>query len=311
MNYSKQYINKLGEETNFINSNLEKVVRLLDVLEFVFNKSTFSGDVILKGGTAINLMYTNLKRLSVDIDLDYHGSLDREKAFQDKEKITNELDDYMTSEGYSVSPKSRGSVALFSRMYQYVNAFGNIDYIKVEINFMDRISIYPTVLDTLSKFDKTIKIRTPLKEELYGMKICALIDRSKPRDLYDVDSLFHNFVNLDIEKLRKSVIFYLSLDGIFNIDDSSYKGIESITQSDIKKELQPVLQKWERFNLEESTTFVVNKLKELLKLSKEEESYLSNFAKGNFNPSLLFDSSFAERANMHPMAKWKIANIKK
>ena len=142
MNYSKQYINKLGEETHFINSNLEKVVRLLDVLEFVFNKSTFSEDVVLKGGTAINLMHTNLKRLSVDIDLDYHGSLEREKAFQDKEKITNELDDYMTSEGYSVSPKSRGSVALFSRMYQYTNAFGNIDYIKIEINFMDRISIY-------------------------------------------------------------------------------------------------------------------------------------------------------------------------
>ena len=99
MNYSKQYINKLGEKTNFINNNLEKVVRLLDVLEFIFSKSNFSEDVILKGGTAINLMYTNLKRLSVDIDLDYQGSLKREEAFLDKEKITNELDDYMTNEG--------------------------------------------------------------------------------------------------------------------------------------------------------------------------------------------------------------------
>lgn len=311
MNYSKQYIKKLGEETNFINNNLEKVVRLLDVLEFIFSKSNFSEDVVLKGGTAINLMYTNLKRLSVDIDLDYQGSLEREKAFLDKEKITYELDDYMTNEGYSVSPKSRGSVALFSRMYQYTNAYGNIDYIKIEINFMDRVSIYPTVLDTLHRFDKSIRIRTPLKEELYGMKICALIDRSKPRDLYDVDFLFHNFIIFDIEKLRKCVIFYLSLDGIFNIDDSSYSGIESITQLSIKKELQPVMQKSERFNLKESTTFVINRLKELLQLSDDEKSYLSKFSKGNFNPSLLFDPSFAERANVHPMVKWRLMNIKK
>lgn len=311
MNYSKQYINKLGEETNFINSNLEKVVRLLDVLEFIFNKSTFSGEVILKGGTAINLIYTNLKRLSVDIDLDYQGSLEREKVLQDKEIIANELDEYMIGEGYNVSPKSRGSVALFSRMYQYRNAFGNIDYIKIEINFMDRISIYPTVLDTIKRFGKSISIRTPLREELYGMKICALIDRSKPRDLYDVDFLFNNSATIDAEKLRKSIIFYLSLDGIFKIDDTSYIGIESITQSDVKKELQPVLQKGEKIDLDESITFVVNRLKELLQLSKDEKLYLSEFSNGNYNPSLLFNSRFAERVNMHPMVKWRLMNIKR
>ena len=87
MKYTKAFIIKLGEETNFINNNLEKVVRLLDVLDFIFNKSSFSNDVVLKGGTAINLLHTNLKRLSVDIDLDYHGTLDREKTFLDKEKM--------------------------------------------------------------------------------------------------------------------------------------------------------------------------------------------------------------------------------
>lgn len=311
MNYSRQYINKLGEKTNFINSNLEKVIRLLDVLDYIFAKSSFSNDVILKGGTAINLLHTNLKRLSVDIDLDYQGSLEKEKVFLDKEKIINELDEYMTKEGYGVSRKSRGSVALISRMYQYTNAFGNIDYIKIEINLMDRISIYPTVIDNLERFDKKIRIRTPSKEELYGMKICALIDRSKPRDLYDVNFLFNNLNNIDIEKLRKCIIFYLSLDGIFKIDDSSYKGIESITQLSIKKELQPVMQKGDCFNLDESITFVISKIKELLQLSENEELYLYEFSKGSFKPSLLFEPSLAESANMHPMAKWRMMNIKK
>lgn len=35
MNYSRQYIEEIGNKTGFINSNIEKVIRLLDVLRFV------------------------------------------------------------------------------------------------------------------------------------------------------------------------------------------------------------------------------------------------------------------------------------
>lgn len=79
MNYSRKYIEALNKDNNFIQNNLEKVVRLLDVLKFISTELDPYGDkLILKGGTAINLMYTNLARLSVDIDLDYIGSVDKE-----------------------------------------------------------------------------------------------------------------------------------------------------------------------------------------------------------------------------------------
>jgi predicted nucleotidyltransferase component of viral defense system len=38
--------------------------------------------IALKGGTAINLTIFDLPRLSVDIDLDYCRSIDREKCLQ-------------------------------------------------------------------------------------------------------------------------------------------------------------------------------------------------------------------------------------
>lgn len=69
MNYSKQYITEVSEQTGFIANNIEKVIRLLDVLDFIFAKSSFKDALSLKGGTAINLLHTNLKRLSVDIYL--------------------------------------------------------------------------------------------------------------------------------------------------------------------------------------------------------------------------------------------------
>lgn len=35
MNYSEDYISNFGKKTGFINSNIEKVIRLLDVLKFI------------------------------------------------------------------------------------------------------------------------------------------------------------------------------------------------------------------------------------------------------------------------------------
>ena len=67
MSYSEDYISEFGKQTGFINSNIEKVVRLMDVLNFIHKKlDTYFDKLVLKGGTAINLMYTNLARLSVE-----------------------------------------------------------------------------------------------------------------------------------------------------------------------------------------------------------------------------------------------------
>ena len=312
MNYSKQYINEIAQKSGFLANNTEKVIRLLDVLKFIGEElNRISHQLILKGGTAINLIYTNLTRLSVDIDLDYVGSLEKEQTLKDRERILESLDNYMLKEGYSVSSKSRGSAILASRTYAYINAYGNRDNIKVEINFIDRIHILPIVNRKINYFDKEVMTKAPLEEELFAMKICALIDRSKPRDLYDTFRLKNDFLNLEKDKLRKLTVFYLSLDGIFELNENSFKGIEAVSQDSIKKELLPVLKKNEKFNLEAIKEEVINFLQDLLVLTSDETKYLEEFSKGTFNPSLLFDVCSAERAAKHPMAKWRINNIGK
>lgn len=312
MNYSKQYISKVVQETGYLANNLEKVIRLLDVLDFIFSKSSFKDALSLKGGTAINLVYTDLRRLSVDIDLDYHRFLEKERVIEDRESILRELDDYMESEGYVVSDKSRGSVILASRMYSYKSAFGNNDNIKVEINFIDRVSVCDVKTTIIEFFGKQASVILPTKEEVYAMKIAALIDRSKPRDLYDVDYFFNNiFGDVDKSILRKMVTFYLSLDGIFDVNNSLYDGIRSISKSSVKRELMPVLKKDEKFILEDAQNRVIELLSDLLSLSENELSYLKSFSKGDFNPTLLFDKETAERVANHPMAKWRALNIEK
>ena len=311
MKYIKENISKYATSTGFIGSNIEKVMRLLDVLNFLFSKCSFKNKLILKGGTAINLIHTNLKRLSVDIDLDYCGSLDKDIALKDRELLEKELDDFMIREEYEVSTKSRSSFALFSRIYRYENTFGNIDTIKVDINFMDRVHLYSYAISTVNYFDKTITIKTPAIEELFGMKINALIDRSKPRDLYDSVFLVDNMRLFDKNMLRKAIIYYLSLNNTFKIDKTSLDRINTINNKIIKAELLPVLKKNERIDLEETKEKVINSLSKLLVLSDSEKQYLDSFSKGNYNPLLLFGEPVASRATSHPMAKWRIMNLKK
>ena len=309
MKYIKENISSFAKDTGFISSNIEKVIRLLDVLKYVFSESSFKDKLLLKGGTAINLVHANLKRLSVDIDLDYYGTVEKDIAFKDREFLEKELDRYMIDNEYEISPNSRSSFALFSRVYRYKNAFGNIDTIKVDINFMDRVHLYPHNVSVVHYFDKEVSLVTPAIEELFGMKISALIDRSKPRDLYDSVFLVDNMELFDHDMLRKAIIFYLSLNNIFKIDNTSVHKIRTINHKKIKMELLPVLKKGEIFNLEKSQNDVIDLLNKLLLLTEKEKVYLDNFSKGDYNPSLLFDEPIAFNIKEHPMAKWRVAVI--
>ncbi len=160
----------------------------------------------------------------------------------------------------------------------------------MEINFINRISLYPTITTIVNYFNKEVRVNVLRKEELYGMKIAALIDRSKPRDLFDIAYLIDNLKDVDMCILAKAAIFYLSLDGIYTIDNSICDGIKSITYQAVKKELLPVLKKGERFDVVIVKEKVIKNVCSLLTKNQDNLSYLKEFSEGNFNPYILFDS---------------------
>ena len=60
-------------------------------------------------------------------------------------KITNVIKEYIESEGYLLSDSSRFSHSLDAFHYNYQNAGGNRDMIKVEINYSLRAHIFEPV----------------------------------------------------------------------------------------------------------------------------------------------------------------------
>jgi hypothetical protein len=68
MKFDAAEITKFVRDTGFPADNLEKVLRLRELLAELHKYTFLQGKLVLKGGTALNLFYLDLKRLSVDID---------------------------------------------------------------------------------------------------------------------------------------------------------------------------------------------------------------------------------------------------
>ena len=176
--YNKNDIARLASETHCLRENLEKVLRLVDVLHFVGQNNKLNDCLVLKGGTAINLTIFNMPRLSVDIDLDFHKECTREEMLQHRAVINAEILAYMASQGYNLSPNTKNPHSLDSWVFYYQNVGGNRDNIKIEINYSMRqhILIPQARITNISFFDN-ILINTLEPVELFGSKIKALIEK--------------------------------------------------------------------------------------------------------------------------------------
>ncbi len=313
--YDKGYISKKAVENGFNRDAYEKVLRLIDVLEFINSSEFLSERLALKGGTAINLLEFNLPRLSVDIDLDYTINYEVNAMKKDREEINYKISNYMAEQGYTKKKNSRKSFILDSNYFTYINTGGNRDHIKFDINYVMREHIFPVGKKYIlpKGFDIKSGINSLNRLEIYASKINALNNRAAVRDLYDV--LKFSEIHLskeDKEQLRKSVVFYHVLtsdkiNGIFNLNIA-----HKLNQHSILRELVPVLKKGEVFILETSLIKVKAFVEELMILTENEKDFIEKFNKGIYIPELLFDDTkIIERMRNHPMAKWKCDKIRK
>ena len=140
--YNKNDIAQLAAQTHFLRDNLEKVLRLSDVLNFIAQSPKLKDCLVLKGGTAINLTVFAMPRLSVDIDLDFHKDCTRDEMLAYRAVINAEIMAYMASQGYQLSPDTKNPHSLDSWVFYYLNAGGNRDNIKIEINYSMRQHVF-------------------------------------------------------------------------------------------------------------------------------------------------------------------------
>lgn len=177
-----------------MNINYENQVRLLVKCIPVISKYDCFA---LKGGTAINLFYRNLPRLSVDIDLVYIYDKQRNEAFTEINSSLKEISLNLKKYGISNEIQNKDGI-------QKIIASDNNSVVKIEPNYLNRGICFPLIrLSTCEKVQEKFgfaEINVISKQELFGGKICAALDRQHPRDLFDVSLMLKNDeINNDVK----------------------------------------------------------------------------------------------------------------
>ena len=308
--WNKLLLGKQAKELGFVRDTYEKVCRLTDILKFFENDALLGNSLALKGGTAINLTIFNLPRLSVDIDLDFSKNVTRDEMMATRSIINDRIEKFMKANGYLLSPKSKQYHALDSFVYEYSNSGGMKDNIKVEINYMLRCHVLKIEQRHFeSSWEPAgISVLSVAPIEIFASKIVALLNRTAPRDLYDI----HNLVNFGLideseePLLRKCVVFYSAIGAESPPFEFQFNMIDQVTQNRIKTDLYPVLRNKDKFDLKTAQLQVKAWLESLLKLEDNEQEFLNAFRNKTYQPELLFESTeVVERIRNHPMALWK------
>lgn len=184
----------------------KQVSLLIDLLNFVGEKQEFA----LKGGTAINLFYFDMPRLSIDIDLVYLPIKERRDTLRGISEALKELAINIKKTIPTISivylPPSPSDT-----VRQLLCTLGRIQ-VKIEVNIVIRGTLYETQIKALcpsaqKMFGKYAEIQAVSKEDLYGSKMCAALDRQHPRDLFDMMLYFRE--HSITQELKNAFIFYL------------------------------------------------------------------------------------------------------
>lgn len=313
----KDYIENISKKTGFIGSTLEKVERLIRILEWMNSDEKLNKLLALKGGTAINTAVFNFPRLSVDIDLDLTENLSKEEMIKERRTIHNLLVNYLNSNNYKINmEKSKNVYALDSIVAEYIDIKGNIDNIKIEINYMNRVHILETKKIDVSTDvfkDKHLTIHCIHPIEIYAAKLCALLSRTTARDLYDVYTLskYDLFDNAEKKLLKQCFMLEYIAVNDYKLKDMKINNIERLKKQDIKTKLLPTLKERNprNSNVDEMKQAVREYLKDILVVDDNIKDFYDKFQKGIYEPELLFDNEeIIERIKEHPMIIWKLNN---
>ena len=315
MSFDEKTVWLIQEKTQFNTDNIEKVLRLLEILNEIFAHPVLNKFYALKGGTALNLFYFNIPRLSVDIDLNYQG-LDRSEMLENKKEHEKIFQKLFQVKGYTVKRMPEEHAGGKWRL-NYKNIMGQDQNLEVDLAYMLRVPLMPVEIRSSNDFCgfKAQNIRVLNIHELAAGKFCALLSRCKPRDLFDAHLLLHN-ISWNKQKLRECFTTYAA----FNKDDFSQidaLGDMKFDLSQVKAQLITTLPAGsitlspEEY-LNKLITECRGKLDIILPFSDSENKFLQevNFT-GNIYPEMVSeDEAMQMNIRNHPMLAWKCLNVK-
>ena len=240
MSLSVEGLQREAGRTGFRPEMLEKVHRLLDLLEAIRRHPYLKSRVVLKGGTALNLFVFDVPRLSVDIDLNYIGALDRETMIAERPALERAIEAVAGRLGLALQRAPEEAHAGGKWRLRYESVLGQGGTLELDINYMYRVPLWPSsLLDSPLVGSRQVHGIPVLDvHELAGGKLAALLARGASRDLFDTHYLLTNH-SLDVSTLRAAFVLY----GAMNRRDWRQVTVDDvrIEARELRNQLIPVL----------------------------------------------------------------------
>lgn len=309
---SKEELLHQAKKDHYKPEILEKVYYLLGLLEQLVKIPYLKDRLVLKGGTALNLFcFDHVPRLSVDIDLNYIGALDRAVMLEERVIIQKAIIDICQQNQWTLE-RNPHHHAGGKMTWRYDSAFGQKGTLEVDLNYMYRVPMFPVQWSS-PRIDFRKQINVPVLDihELAAGKLAALFSRTASRDLFDAHYLLTKS-SLDVKKLRLAFVVYLAMSDVtienLTVDSMRYDAI------DLKNRLFPVLRQitlprknqeiivWANKMLDE----LRSELSNLLPLQSHEINFIHQIRKhGKIEPATITDDeALIEVIQYHPGIQW-------
>jgi hypothetical protein len=305
-------------ETGFRSEVVEKVLRLRGILNRLDGHPSSRGMWVLKGGTALNLVYLDVPRLSVDIDVNFVGAEDVEGMRRARPDFERGLTACCEREGCSVrrtpSEHAGGKFRL-----RFASVLGGSQNLEVDVSYVARVPLLgverrPTRFPPGSQ----LEVPTLTLEELAAGKFTALLQRSAARDAFDAASLLEIAPDL-LARPGFRMAFVCSVAASRHDCRSLEVPAAPLDGRAIARELEPMLRRTAEGGVpdcDELMEWIDGKLQParevLLAWSQDERRFLDRLLdEGEIEPERLHpDPNVQERVRMQPMLRWKAQNVR-
>ena len=312
---------EIEQSNGFGREVIEKVLTLTAILKGLSDHEQAHECWLLKGGTALNLLYLNLPRLSVDIDLNLIGVPSVHLLPDARKSFEAVLTAVCQREGCAVKRVPRSHAGGKFRL-QFSSVFGGTQNLEVDVNYVMRTPLHG-VMTVESTFPPkeligdTLKVPTLGFPELAASKFSALVSRFAARDVFDADSVLKRDPGLlESKNFRIAFLCYgaSSRTNLRELKVSTY----ALSAKDLKEKLLPLLQHRGREEdvlkglAERLEAAVLPAIKRLLTFSPQEKKFLDTFLdSGDIDPTLLTDDpALRKRILEQPMLLWKQQHIR-
>lgn len=295
------WLRRVARQEDFDQDAFERAYRLAHLLREIGEEDWLAPRLALKGGTCVNFFHAPLPRLSADIDLNYIGSLDRERMLQERPEVEKRLQDLAREHGYAAD-RSGGSYIMSRFSLRYANAKGTPDGVKADVNYLMRLPLYGVERRDLPAIFDLDPARVPCwtREEVMGSKLKALAVRGEARDLFDAARFFAAAPAADAKRLRKALLFYAHMDDArMGTVDLGHVG--ALGEKELNDRLYPLLRSRERPSADAMRDIVLPRVKEMLVLTEREASFGERLLAHSYDARLLFeDGEVADGIERHP-----------